>query len=195
MALPSLKLDGITLALLLFSALPWLAPLIRSVELPGGLKIELQEVKAATDKVVETPEVVESSLFAAGDLSLGELDLDGGAERRQAIERLSAVAASDPNLALIGVGIEVEKRLRDLAEKAGIGPTTRSPSYLVAELQTANVLPLSVASGLRDLIALRNRAAHGTTVDEGAARWALDELPTLLSVLDHLDRVSKRQRK
>jgi len=33
---PGLTIDGITLALLIIAVLPWLAPLFRSLEFPGG---------------------------------------------------------------------------------------------------------------------------------------------------------------
>lgn len=55
---PDLKIDGITLALLLVAVAPCLAPVIKSVELPGGFKIELQDVKAAT----ASPTAVTSSV-------------------------------------------------------------------------------------------------------------------------------------
>jgi hypothetical protein len=100
------------------------------------------------------------------------------------VERLASVAASDGNLALVGAGIEIEKRLRDLAEGAGLDASSRSATYLLAELVRADAIPPAVASGLRDLIALRNKAAHGVPVTEGAARWALDELPIILRTLD-----------
>lgn len=51
LAFPNLTIDGVTLALLVIALLPWLAPIIKSIELPGGLKIELQELKAKIDEV------------------------------------------------------------------------------------------------------------------------------------------------
>jgi hypothetical protein len=41
---PSLKIDSITVVLLVIAALPWLQPLIKSIELLG-VKLELQEIK------------------------------------------------------------------------------------------------------------------------------------------------------
>src|SRR5207249_11615303 len=52
---PSIKIDFVVLVLLLLAALPWLAPLVKSVELPGGLKIELQDVKEAAEVVIRAP--------------------------------------------------------------------------------------------------------------------------------------------
>jgi hypothetical protein len=42
---PSVKIDGITVLLLAAAALPWLQPIFRSVKLPGGVEIVLQELK------------------------------------------------------------------------------------------------------------------------------------------------------
>jgi hypothetical protein len=45
LAVPTLLIDSITLALLVIAILPWLSPIIKSIELPGGFKLELQELK------------------------------------------------------------------------------------------------------------------------------------------------------
>lgn len=42
---PHLVIDAITLGLLVLALLPWLAPLVKSIELSGIGKIELQEIK------------------------------------------------------------------------------------------------------------------------------------------------------
>ena len=41
-----LKLDAIALGLLAFAALPWIASFLRSAELPGGVKVQFQEIRA-----------------------------------------------------------------------------------------------------------------------------------------------------
>ncbi|HBQ5984467.1 TPA: hypothetical protein L9A40_002313 [Klebsiella pneumoniae] len=48
---PHLAIDAITLGLIVVALLPWLAPIVKSVELPGGLKVELQEIKETTERV------------------------------------------------------------------------------------------------------------------------------------------------
>jgi hypothetical protein len=48
---PGVKIDGVTLGLIGLAILPWLAPIIKSVELPGIGKIELQEVKAQVEEL------------------------------------------------------------------------------------------------------------------------------------------------
>jgi hypothetical protein len=45
------KIDGVTLGLVVLAALPWLAPIIKSIELPGVGEIELQEMKAQVEEL------------------------------------------------------------------------------------------------------------------------------------------------
>jgi hypothetical protein len=42
---PSLSIDAITITLLFIALVPWLSPLFKSLEFPGGWKIEFQEMK------------------------------------------------------------------------------------------------------------------------------------------------------
>ncbi|WP_414660461.1 hypothetical protein [Horticoccus sp. 23ND18S-11] len=53
---PAWDVDAVTLGLFVIAILPWLAPLIKSVELPGGLKVELQDIKEAVEKTKGTAE-------------------------------------------------------------------------------------------------------------------------------------------
>ena len=48
---PSLAIDAVTIALLVAAAIPWLAPLFKTLELPGGWKIEFQELAARQVKI------------------------------------------------------------------------------------------------------------------------------------------------
>ena len=47
---PTAAIDGITLTLILVAVLPWVAPLFKSVELPGGVKVEFQELEKARER-------------------------------------------------------------------------------------------------------------------------------------------------
>jgi len=48
---PAVTVDAVTLGLLVLAVVPWLAPIIKSIELPGVGKIELQEVKAQVEEL------------------------------------------------------------------------------------------------------------------------------------------------
>ncbi|MEO6329474.1 MAG: hypothetical protein ABIO55_11090 [Ginsengibacter sp.] len=49
---PRIKIDAISLGLLLLACMPWLASIIKSIELPGVGKVEFQELKETVQKVV-----------------------------------------------------------------------------------------------------------------------------------------------
>jgi hypothetical protein len=176
---PGLGIDSITISLIVVAALPWLLPLLKTVELPGGFKIELKDTKAATDKVtsrfVELKGQIKAKSRATGGLSVKKTD---------PFPTLRRVAEYDPNLALVGFRIEVEKRLLGLAEKNGIRTERVSLARIVGDLQEKEILPVSAASGLSDLIGLGNRAAHGVRVEPEAAAWVMDVGPSILDTLE-----------
>jgi hypothetical protein len=60
LALPSANIDGTTLALLAFALLPWLAPLVKTIDL-GGVKFELRDFrKEVTENLTANRERVEA---------------------------------------------------------------------------------------------------------------------------------------
>lgn len=60
---PDLAIDAITLALLGIAVTPWLAPLFKTIELPGGVKIEFQD----TEKVAEATAALAAASTARFD--------------------------------------------------------------------------------------------------------------------------------
>ena len=156
-------LDSVDLMLIGFAILPWLASLIHRLELPGGFKIELRHVQTAGTKITGQEE-------APHEAEAPEWPFLG-------------IAEADPNLALVGLRIEIERRLRKLAEHVAIDHRQPLPR-LLRRLQREGTLTISVASGIQDLVAFGNRAAHGAAVDPEAASWATDVGPQVLKVLD-----------
>lgn len=169
---PDVQIDLVTIVLLVVAILPWLAAVIRSVELPGGFKIELQDVKAATEKVTASK---------AGRMALPETPAPG-----ENLEFLREVVRGDPNLALVGLRIEIERRLSRLAEQAELPAAPRSLGAMLRDLVRHERIDRQTAAGLGDLIALGNQAAHGAEVSSNAAAWALDTGPLILEMLDSL---------
>jgi hypothetical protein len=96
------------------------------------------------------------------------------------------IASTDSNLALVAFRIELERRLALLARKYQIDTEHRGVGQLLRELQRREAIPASVASGLTDLVALGNQAAHGAKVSDEAAHWMLEVGPEVLGVLDDL---------
>lgn len=169
---PDVEIDLATIVLLVVAMLPWVAAEIRSVELPGGFKIELQDVKAATGKVTTGSGVagVPPSTPSRGD----NLDF------------IREVSRGDPNLALVGLRIEIERRLSRLAQQAQLPSGRRSAGAMLRDLMAHESIDRQTAAGLGDLIALGNQAAHGAEVSPNAAAWALDASPLILELLDSL---------
>src|SRR5690606_28354439 len=82
---PSLAIDAITLGLLAVAIIPWLAALVKSLELRGGWKVELQEMYQ-----------VSSRAQVAGLISAASDSPSPG-------HSFQLVADRDPNLALAGL--------------------------------------------------------------------------------------------
>lgn len=93
------------------------------------------------------------------------------------------MAEQDPNLALAGLRIEIEKRLEALAEAKGVAAARLGVGGLLRELARQNALSEEERSVLADMVALLNQAVHGATVDSRAADWALQVGPRLLRSL------------
>ena len=162
---PNLRIDAVSLGFVALAILPWLSPLIKSAELPGGIKIEFQDVRAAAEQVT------------AGAPS-------GAAHIVTAPEpQYLTIAEQDPRLGLILLRIEIERRAREIAELAQI-PSRGSLTNLMRELNSHAILSDQSYSGLRELVELGNRAAHGVPVATDAAYAAIDFGPRVLGVLD-----------
>lgn len=168
---PQLKIDGVTVMLLGIACLPLLEPLFKRVELPGGLKIEYKELLAAEKKVEQT-----------GLVSLQKKKPINNEKRH--VYSFESVAGTDLNLALSGLRIEIESRLRKLAESHGIAEERVSLQKLAQELVRKCILSNDEASAVNDLLPILNRAAHGAIVDGRASEWSLEFGTRLLDALE-----------
>lgn len=166
---PDLKIDVITFGLIIVAILPWFSELIESAKFPGGWEVKFRDLREAGEKVT------------------GNASLEASKSTGAAPPSFMAIAQHDPNLALVGLRIEIEKRLREYAIKHGIDEN-RSLSILLRELTRREVLPREAVGGLQELIHAGNRAAHGAYVQDGVAEWAIETGPRILAVLDaHLE--------
>ena len=165
---PNIAIDAITLALVLIAILPWLAPLVKSLELPGGWKVEFQELQKAASRA-DT-----AGLLAAVP------------SRSEDSFSFQSISKRDPNLALAGLRIEIEKRLSKLAEVNNV-EQRRGPmgiGQLLRALAQREVLTNEERSILSDMVNMLNAAVHGAIVDRQSADWAIDVGPRLLTSLD-----------
>ncbi|MGD8455379.1 MAG: hypothetical protein PVF83_03255 [Anaerolineales bacterium] len=167
LAWPTLAIDGITLALLLMAIIPWLAPMFKSLEFPGGWKVEfqdLQKTKVDADKAgllapIEKP-------YEPSEYPFLE------------------VVEDDPNLALAGLRIEIEIRLQKLGLANDLSVNRKGIGSLMRMLFKEGVLSNQEYSVLNDMVGLLDSAVHGATVDNRALEWAMDVGPRLLKSLD-----------
>ena len=164
---PNLRIDATTLTLFAAAAIPWLLPLFKSVELPGGLKLEFQDLQAAEQR--------------AADAGLLDEAPDPAPVHEYSFQ---IVADEDPNLALAGLRIEIERRLGLLAESTGKGSTKMGINRLLRLLGNQGILTSQQRSVLADMVGLLNSAAHGAKADQQSAEWALTVGPRLLATLD-----------
>jgi hypothetical protein len=167
MAWPELRVDAITLGLVIVAVLPWLSKLIESAKFPGGWEIKFRDVQSAVQKVMsDAPVVARTSAAAPKTMTFVQ------------------VADTDPNLALVGLRIEIEKRIRAIGQKIGI-TNERSMIRILTRLRENGILRDTSLSGIQELVMAGNQAAHGARVDPSAAAWALEYGPQVLAVLDN----------
>jgi hypothetical protein len=165
---PSAAIDAISLALIVIALVPWLAPIFKSLEFPGGWKIEFQDLQKATARAEQAGLLSPAPPHVASDFSFQRL------------------AEEDPNLALAGLRIEIEKRLLKLAERHNIDVRSRGIGALLRSLSQHQVLTPEASSTLADMAGMLNSAVHGATVDPRGAEWALNIGPRVLRTLDDL---------
>ncbi|MFC1498350.1 hypothetical protein ACFLS1_07775 [Verrucomicrobiota bacterium] len=170
---PEWLLDKWTMYLIIIAVLPWLAPLFKSVELPG-LKVHFQDLQEASQRADQAGLLAEES--------------------HQADEfAFQSVASRDPNLALAGLRIEIEKRVLELAQRYNTSTRRASFGQLLRAFIKLGIFTRQESSVLLDLIALLNSAVHGASVDEQSAQWAVDIGPRILATLD--EKLNKRRPK
>jgi len=164
---PNITIDGVTVFLLVVALLPWLIPLLKSLEFPGGWKVEFQELEKARNKVDK-----------AGLLS------KRSRKKRVVAYSFESVLDKDPNLALAGLRIEIEKRLLQIAKLNHLDATRASVGQLLRLLNQRQILTPQESMALYDMSGLLNAAVHGAEVDKRAADWAVEVGPKLLQGLD-----------
>jgi hypothetical protein len=169
---PNLAIDAITLVLIMLAIIPWLAPLIKSLELPGGLKLEFQELQAAGIRAES------AGLLSAKPSKKGQEF------------SFQSISEQDPNLALAGLRIEIEKRLSTLASVYKIN-NAKGVRPLLNALTENEVLTNEERSILSDMVNMLNAAVHGAIVDKQAAQWAISTGPRLLISLDERVKLAK----
>ena len=169
MVWPNITVDATTAILVTLAILPWLGGVIHSMEGPGGWKIVLQDVRSALDKVTTGASAKKTPQATGGALT----------------ETLVDVASSDPSLTIVGLRIEIERRLSRLAKDSGL-PAGLPVAVVLRALIGRRLVDRKTAAGLSDLVALGNMAAHGAEVSPDAAAWVAISQHQALELLDSM---------
>lgn len=101
--------------------------------------------------------------------------------------RFKQLMALSPAAAVMDVWGELNRRLRDLADKHGVVHQTATEGMPVAlALYRANIIPRELMSLVQDLHKLRNAAAHNEPVSEVDAYRFKGVADAVLMVLSHM---------
>jgi len=169
---PDIKIDLITVFLVAIAIIPWVESLFKSVELPGGLKLEFQDLER-----IEL-EAKESGLINKESEDIQNLELE---DKDYVFVEL---AQNNPSLALVSLRIEIEKRLRQIAEKYSVENRQYSMSRQLQTLTEKGIITPQENSTLRDMLHTLNQAAHGIEFDQRTADWIIENGPLIVNSLE-----------
>ncbi|MCH7575863.1 MAG: hypothetical protein IIA59_12170 [Candidatus Marinimicrobia bacterium] len=163
----TITIDATSLVLIIISILPWIAPLLKSLELPGGFKVQFRDIERITERAEEIGLVSDP----IPDDELHEYSFQ-------------QVSTSDPAFALAGLRIEIESRIKKIAKSHGIGTERQGVGRLIQILKNTEIIGHQESSVLLDLIVILNNAVHAESNDARSTIWAIEIGPRLLKALD-----------
>lgn len=163
---PHLAIDGITIGLLILAIVPWLSPLFKSIQFPGGVKIEYQDLEK-TEKQMK-----HAGLFPK--------------KHARSTKQFDFLPSpyDDPSIALAWLRIEIEKRFRGLIQEKKLSEEGGLKRNLIVLFQNG-ILSEEEKNALFDLVEILSSAMHGVIVDPSAAEWAVEVGPLVLRGLDN----------
>ncbi len=91
---------------------------------------------------------------------------------------------SDPNLALAGLRLEIEMRLRRIAHDRSLEISGLTASRTVLKLVDKDVFKKHEGEVILELLRLLDLAVHGAKVDKLVIEWVNDVGPRILHSLD-----------
>lgn len=171
---PNLKIDAVFITLIIIAIIPWLEPLLKSVELPGGLKVEFQDFKKLEEEAKKAGLIKSDEKTEIKEITTSNSDTFSFIE----------IVEQNEELALVGFRIEIEKRLRSLADKYSIESNRYSVTRLIEALAKEEILTIAEKTSLLDIISTLNKASHGMEYDQRSANWVIENGPKILDSLD-----------
>lgn len=173
----NLKIDAVALALLAIMLLSPFASAVRRIRI-GEFEAEIapEEVASVRDQVERLESVPSSD--------------ERGSEQPpliyRSLERITTLSESDPLLALVQLRFEIERVVDRLAHRSVVGRRAERPRPLalqIQELSHRDVISGEVASSLRRVVDICNRAAHGQAIRPQDATEIIDAGTSLVEQL------------
>jgi hypothetical protein len=178
------RVDAVAIALLAVAIVPWLGDVFESIDFPGGGGVKFREtVKAAGEVVAASAPSAEArppAAAAPGQKAPGAPRHEP--PRARDAWRTALPSSADPNLQLVALRIEIERRLAALVERSGAKARSLNDMLLAAE--ELSLVEPRVIDALRTLIRAGNMAAHGRTIDRELGEWVRETGPDILRALD-----------
>lgn len=177
MLFPSkVKIDYISLILIVMASLPWLMPYIKTLEINGLGKLETNTIatKEQKNEIQKTMEEVES---------INEID-DIENNNEYVFYNLRN---TDSKLALAGMRIEIERLLRNIAELNSIDISRQfSLTKLTQELNKHGVISDTELKAVKDISQILNRAVHSELSSDDLENldWIFDYGMVLIYTLE-----------
>ena len=156
------SISPIAAGALAIAVTPWVIQLIERISAPGGFEVVFAKAEQQLQEVAAAPDAEDLAAF-------------------------SYFESSDPNLAIAMLRVQIERRLRKIAEEIVLEPEprgrTRTLGSLTAALGERGAIPPEAVSLLRDLMPVMNEAVHGVELGSRGADFALSYGPRILSLL------------
>jgi hypothetical protein len=169
---PTLQIDAIAIVLLVLCFAPWLGNLFKSLEMPGGWKIDFNE-----NRFTKAAEVAEESGLLVSESASLTANTQSGVE-------YTALLEAYPRLAVLDLRIDIEKRVRKLAVHNGITDRKASATTLTRELAKHGVLTGPECVALLGILASLNSVVHGADISKANAEQVLEVGKRLIDSLD-----------
>lgn len=155
-------LSPIAAGALAIALVPWVLGFIEKLSAPGGFEI----------------------IFAKAEKQIDAAHVEPDADQIAAFKYLENL---DPNLAIAQLRVQIERRLRQLAEDVMISPDPRGRPRTLRSLAEAlaaqGAITHEAVSLISDLTPVMNEAVHGIELQENATEFALEYGPRILAML------------
>ena len=159
-----MKFDATTTVFMLIAMLPWLAQIFSKIKLPG-VEVIARDIGRVQEKATE-----------AGMLKTPKAD------RPQ--PSYMALIDEAPAVALAGLRIDIENRVRSLVSESGGEVERVQTAKLLKILDTKQILTADEVGTLRELMGVLNQAVYGGKVSRTEAASAIDLGRRIIASLD-----------